>query len=170
MVQGLFEEFGGGRRVDADWPLIPYADSLLKYGTDKPDLRNPIEMQVVSEHFRGSGFAIFAKLLEQEGTEVRAIPAPTGGSRKFADRMNAFAQKRGPAGHGLYLLAQGRGRVGIEAAGPIAKAIGAGEDRGDPRAAGSGRGRRGLLPRRQARAVRGGRGPGAHRDRRASWG
>ena len=100
VIQGLFETFGGGRRVDSDWPLIPYADSLLKYGTDKPDLRNPIEMQVVSDHFRGSGFGIFAKLLEQEGTEVRAIPAPTGGSRKFADRMNAFAQSQGLPGMG----------------------------------------------------------------------
>ncbi|WP_265501868.1 aspartate--tRNA ligase [Paracoccus beibuensis] len=100
VMQGLFEEFGGGRRVDTDWPLIPYAESLLKYGTDKPDLRNPIEMQVVSEHFRGSGFGIFAKLLEQEGTEVRAIPAPGGGSRKFADRMNAFAQNQGLPGMG----------------------------------------------------------------------
>ncbi|MBV0891688.1 aspartate--tRNA ligase [Paracoccus sp. Z118] len=100
VIQGLFEEFGGGRRVDADWPLIPYAESLRKYGTDKPDLRNPIEMVDVSDHFRGSGFGIFAKLLEQEGTEIRAIPAPGGGSRKFADRMNAFAQQQGLPGMG----------------------------------------------------------------------
>ncbi|WP_405406376.1 aspartate--tRNA ligase [Paracoccus sp. Ld10] len=103
VIQGLFEEFGNGRRVDADWPLIPYADSLLKYGTDKPDLRNPIEMQIVSEHFQGSGFGIFAKLLEQEGTQVRAIPAPKGGSRKFADRMNAFAQQQGLPGMGYII-------------------------------------------------------------------
>ena len=97
VIAGVFEEFGDGRKVDApgDWPQIPYASAMLKYGTDKPDLRNPIEMQDVSEHFRGSGFAIFAKLLEQDGTEIRAIPAPTGGSRKFCDRMNAFAQKEG---------------------------------------------------------------------------
>lgn len=124
VVQGLFEEFGGGRRVDADWPLIPYAESLLKYGSDKPDLRNPIEMQVVSEHFRGSGFAIFAKLLEQEGTEVRAIPAPTGGSRKFADRMNAFAQAQGLPGMG-YIFWRKAEDGSTEAAGPIAKALGA---------------------------------------------
>ncbi|WP_111557624.1 aspartate--tRNA ligase [Paracoccus sediminilitoris] len=103
VIQGLFEEFGGGRRVDAEWPLIPYAESLLKYGSDKPDLRNPIEMQIVSEHFRGSGFGIFAKLLEQDGTQVRAIPAPTGGSRKFADRMNAFAQQQGLPGMGYII-------------------------------------------------------------------
>lgn len=123
VIQGLFEEFGGGRRVDADWPLIPYAESLLKYGTDKPDLRNPIEMQVVSEHFRGSGFGIFAKLLEQEGTQVRAIPAPTGGSRKFADRMNAFAQGQGLPGMG-YIIWRKAEDGSTEAAGPIAKALG----------------------------------------------
>ena len=123
VIQGLFEEFGGGRRVDADWPLIPYADSLLKYGTDKPDLRNPIEMQVVSDHFRGSGFGIFAKLLELEGTQVRAIPAPTGGSRKFADRMNAFAQGQGLPGMGYIIWRQAEDGS-TEAAGPIAKALG----------------------------------------------
>ncbi|MCC5958535.1 MAG: aspartate--tRNA ligase [Rhodobacteraceae bacterium] len=102
VLQGVFEEFAGGKKVDpaADWPRIPYAESLLKYGTDKPDLRNPIEMQVVSDHFRDSGFAIFAKLLENDGTEIRAIPAPTGGSRKFCDRMNAFAQAQGLPGMG----------------------------------------------------------------------
>ena len=100
VIAGLFEEFGGGRRVDADWPQITYADAALKYGTDKPDLRNPIEMQDVSEHFRGSGFAIFANLLEKDGTEIRAIPAPTGGSRKFCDRMNKFAQGEGLPGMG----------------------------------------------------------------------
>ncbi|MGR3199985.1 MAG: aspartate--tRNA ligase, partial [Paracoccus sp. (in: a-proteobacteria)] len=123
VIQGLFEEFGSGRRVDTDWPLIPYAESLLKYGTDKPDLRNPIEMQVVSDHFRGSGFAIFAKLLEQEGTEVRAIPAPTGGSRKFADRMNAFAQQQGLPGMGYIFWRKAEDGT-TEAAGPIAKALG----------------------------------------------
>ncbi|MDA1042468.1 MAG: aspartate--tRNA ligase, partial [Proteobacteria bacterium] len=95
VVQGIFEEFGNSKVVSTEWPRIAYRDSLLMYGSDKPDLRNPIKMQIVSEHFRDSGFAIFAKLLEQEGTEVRAIPAPTGGSRKFCDRMNAFAQKEG---------------------------------------------------------------------------
>src|SRR5690606_32146176 len=124
VIQGLFEEFGGGRSVDSDWPRIPFADAMLKYGSDKPDLRNPIEMQVVSEHFRGSGFAIFAKLLEQEGTEVRAIPAPTGGSRKFADRMNAFAQKEGLPGMGYIFWRKAEDGT-TDAAGPIAKALGA---------------------------------------------
>jgi aspartyl-tRNA synthetase len=124
VIQGIFEEFGGGRKVHADWPLIAYRDSLLWYGTDKPDLRNPIRMQVVSEHFRGSGFAIFAKLLENEGTEVRAIPAPKGGSRKFADRMNAFAQKEGLPGMGYIFWRQAEDGSGMEAAGPVAKALG----------------------------------------------
>ena len=100
VIQGVFEEFGGGKKVDTEWPLIAYNDALKWYGSDKPDLRNPIVMQDVSEHFRGSGFAIFAKLLENEGTEIRAIPAPTGGSRKFCDRMNAFAQPQGLPGMG----------------------------------------------------------------------
>ena len=122
VLTGVFEEFGGGRKVDQDWPQISYKDAALWYGTDKPDLRNPIKMQVVSDHFRGSGFAIFAKLLEQEGTEIRAIPAPTGGSRKFCDRMNAFAQKEGLPGMG-YIFWRDQGE-GMEAAGPLAKNIG----------------------------------------------
>ena len=147
VLTGLFEEYGGGRKVDQDWPQISYKDAALWYGSDKPDLRNPIKMQVVSDHFRDSGFAIFAKLLEQEGTEVRAIPAPTGGSRKFCDRMNAFAQKEGLPGMGYIFwrkqspdsIAQERGItvkevnaliksgeivLGNEAAGPLAKNIG----------------------------------------------
>ncbi len=100
VLTGIFEEFGGGKKVDQTWEQISYKDAALWYGSDKPDLRNPIKMQVVSDHFAGSGFAIFAKLLEQDGTEIRAIPAPTGGSRKFCDRMNAFAQKEGLPGMG----------------------------------------------------------------------
>ena len=147
VIAGVFEEFGGGRKVDKLWEQISYKDSALWYGTDKPDLRNPIKMQDVSEHFRGSGFAIFAKLLEQDGTEIRAIPAPTGGSRKFCDRMNAFAQKEGLPGMGYIFwrkqsadsIAQEQGlsvkevnakikageiTLGDEAAGPLAKNIG----------------------------------------------
>ncbi|WP_372573844.1 aspartate--tRNA ligase [Ruegeria jejuensis] len=122
VLQGVFEEFGGGRKVDQDWPQISYRDAALWYGTDKPDLRNPIKMQDCSEHFRGSGFAIFAKLLEQDGTEIRAIPAPTGGSRKFCDRMNKFAQQEGLPGMG-YIFWRDQGE-GMEAAGPLAKNIG----------------------------------------------
>ena len=122
VITGIFEEFGGDRRVDTDWPQISYKDAAVWYGSDKPDLRNPIEMQIVSDHFRGSGFAIFAKLLEQEGTEIRAIPAPTGGSRKFCDRMNAFAQKEGLPGMGYIFWRDNNGET--EAAGPLAKNIG----------------------------------------------
>jgi aspartyl-tRNA synthetase len=122
VMQGVFEEFGGGRKVDSEWPQISYRDAALWYGTDKPDLRNPIKMQVVSDYFRGSGFAIFAKLLEQDGTEIRAIPAPGGGSRKFCDRMNAFAQKEGLPGMGYIFWRDGDD--GMEAAGPLAKNIG----------------------------------------------
>jgi aspartyl-tRNA synthetase len=147
VMKGVFEEFGGGRKVDKVWPQISYKDAAKWYGTDKPDLRNPIKMQDCSEHFRDSGFAIFARLLEQEGTEVRAIPAPGGGSRKFCDRMNAFAQKEGLPGMGYIFwrkqspdsIAQERGitvkevnalvksgeiTLGNEAAGPLAKNIG----------------------------------------------
>ncbi|MFA3918978.1 aspartate--tRNA ligase [Ruegeria hyattellae] len=122
VLQGVFEEFGEGKKVDQDWPQISYRDAALWYGTDKPDLRNPIKMQDCSEHFRGSGFAIFAKLLEQDGTEIRAIPAPTGGSRKFCDRMNKFAQAEGLPGMG-YIFWRDQGD-GMEAAGPLAKNIG----------------------------------------------
>ncbi|MEX3014583.1 aspartate--tRNA ligase [Gymnodinialimonas hymeniacidonis] len=122
VLRGVFEEFGEGASVDQDWPQISYADAALWYGTDKPDLRNPIKMQIVSDHFRGSGFAIFANLLEKEGTQVRAIPAPTGGSRKFCDRMNKFAQEQGLPGMG-YIFWRDQGE-GMEAAGPLAKNIG----------------------------------------------
>jgi len=122
VITGIFEEFSGNRRVDTEWPQISYKDAAIWYGSDKPDLRNPIKMQIVSDHFRGSGFAIFAKLLEQEGTEVRAIPAPTGGSRKFCDRMNAFAQKEGLPGMGYIFWRDNNGEM--EAAGPLAKNIG----------------------------------------------
>jgi aspartyl-tRNA synthetase len=129
VLQGLFEHFGKGRKVYADWPRIAYRDSLKWYGSDKPDLRNPIRMQDVSEHFRGSGFAIFAKLLEQEGNEVRAIPAPKGPSgepvgRKFCDRMNAFAQQQGLPGMGYIFWRDAEDGSGMEAAGPLAKNIG----------------------------------------------
>jgi aspartyl-tRNA synthetase len=129
VLQGLFEHFGKGRKVHTDWPRIAYRDSLKWYGSDKPDLRNPIRMQDVSEHFRGSGFAIFAKLLEQEGNEVRAIPAPKGPSgepvgRKFCDRMNAFAQQQGLPGMGYIFWRDAEDGSGMEAAGPLAKNIG----------------------------------------------
>ena len=122
VMRGVFEEFGGGRPVTAAFPKIAYRDAMLWYGSDKPDLRNPLKMQVVSEAFRGSGFKVFAGLLEQPGNEVRAIPAPGGGSRAFCDRMNAFAQGEGLPGMGYIFWRAAEG--GVEAAGPIAKALG----------------------------------------------
>ncbi|WP_395002528.1 aspartate--tRNA ligase [Cypionkella sp.] len=124
VIQGIFEEFAPEKKTYSDWTKIAYRDSLKWYGSDKPDLRNPIKMQDVSAHFAGSGFAIFAKLLEQEGNEVRAIPAPTGGSRKFCDRMNAFAQKEGLPGMGYIFWRKAEDGSGMEAAGPLAKNIG----------------------------------------------
>jgi aspartyl-tRNA synthetase len=129
VIQGIFEEFAPTKKTYADWPLIAYRDALKMYGSDKPDLRNPIKMQDVSDHFRGSGFAIFAKLLEQEGNEVRAIPAPKGPSgepvgRKFCDRMNAFAQSQGLPGMGYIFWRMAEDGSGMEAAGPLAKNIG----------------------------------------------
>jgi aspartyl-tRNA synthetase len=123
VLKSIFHEFGNGRTVDEVWPRISYRDAALWYGTDKPDLRNPVKMQVVSEHFEGSGFAIFAKILEQEGTEVRAIPAPGGGSRKFCDRMNSWAQAQGLPGMGYIFWREGDGGA-LEGAGPLAKNIG----------------------------------------------
>ncbi len=129
VVQGIFAEFAPGKKVYSDWTRIAYRDSLKWYGSDKPDLRNPIRMQDVSPHFAGSGFAIFARLLEQEGNEVRAIPAPKGPSgepvgRKFCDRMNAFAQQQGLPGMGYIFWREAEHGSGMEAAGPLAKNIG----------------------------------------------
>jgi aspartyl-tRNA synthetase len=119
VVTGVFEEFAGGKPVTKGWPRIPFADALRKYGTDKPDLRNPLEMQDVSEHFRGSGFKVFARLLEDARNQVWAIPAPGGGSRAFCDRMNAWAQGEGQPGLGYIMW-----REDGEGAGPLAKNVG----------------------------------------------
>src|SRR5271168_260014 len=105
VITGVFEEFANGKPVTpSPWPRIPYSEAMRKYGSDKPDLRNPIVMQDVSEHFRGSGFKVFARLLEQPKNEVWAIPAPGGGQRTFADRMNAWAQSEGQPGLGYILF------------------------------------------------------------------
>ncbi len=118
VIRGVFEEFGGGRPVTQSFPRIPYAEAIRKYGSDKPDLRNPIVMQEVSEHFRGSNFKVFARMLDAAGPEVWAIPAPGGGSRTFCDRMNSWAQGEGQPGLG-YIFWRDEG-----AAGPIANNIG----------------------------------------------
>ena len=120
VIRGVFEEFGKGKAVTPKFPLIPYAEAMSKYGTDKPDLRNPIIMQDVSDAFRGSGFKIFARILETEGNAVWAIPAPKGGNRAFCDRMNSWAQGEGQPGLGYIFWREGE----ESGAGPLAKNIG----------------------------------------------
>ncbi|WP_019961914.1 aspartate--tRNA ligase [Woodsholea maritima] len=124
VMQGVFEEFANGKTVTpAPFPRITYEDAMRKYGSDKPDLRNPIVMEAVTEHFAGSGFKVFAGMIEKNPkVEVWAIPAPKGGSRAFCDRMNAWAQKEGQPGLGYIFFREAEGK--LEGAGPIAKNIG----------------------------------------------
>ncbi len=127
VIKGLFNEFSDGWEVTDNFPRIPYYDALKRYGSDKPDLRNPIEMSIVSDHFIDSGFKVFARILAektsgrywQENAEVMAIPAPGGGSRAFCDRMNSWAQGEGQPGLGYIIFRDGGG------AGPIANNLGA---------------------------------------------
>ena len=120
----VFEKFADGKPVTKGWPRIPYAEAIRKYGSDKPDLRNPIEIEAVTEHFAGSGFKVFANQIETDPkVEVWAIPAknkagaePIG--RAFCDRMNAWAQGEGQPGLGYIFFKEGQG------SGPIAKNIG----------------------------------------------
>ena len=124
VIAGVFEEFAGFGR-DEPWavtptpfPRIPYAEAMLKYGSDKPDLRNPIEIADVPEVFAGSDFKIFAGLVEKGGT-VRAIPAPGGGAqpRSWFDKLNDWAREEGAPGLGYIVLEDGEGK------GPIAKFV-----------------------------------------------
>jgi len=120
VLAGVFEEFANGRDVTpAPFPRIPYAESMAKYGSDKPDLRNPIVMSDATETFRNSGFKVFAGMIEKnDKVRVYAIPAVGGGSRAFCDRMNSWAQGEGQPGLGYIFFRDGEG------AGPIAKNIG----------------------------------------------
>jgi len=123
VITSLFEEFADGKPVTRDWPRIPYDTAIRTYGSDKPDLRNPIEMQAVSQHFAGSGFKVFAgQLATDDKTEVWAIPAKTGGSRAFCDRMNGWAQSEGQPGLAYIFWRTENGA--LEGAGPVAKNIG----------------------------------------------
>ena len=133
VLHGVFEEFGGGRAVTAPpFPRIPFDEAMLKYGSDKPDLRNPIGIADVTGAFRGSGFKIFARLVEQ-GAVVRAVPGPGAGSRAFCDRMNGWAQDQGKPGLGYIFWRDGAGagpianNLGAERVAQIAGAIGAGD-------------------------------------------
>ncbi len=121
VLQGVFEEFAKGRAVTpAPFPRIPFRQAMLEYGTDKPDLRNPILISDVTDHFRGAGFGLFAKIIEGGGI-VRAIPAPKAGerARSFFDGMNDWARSEGFSGLGYVNIKGG------EPGGPIAKNLGA---------------------------------------------
>src|SRR5580704_10700196 len=121
VLHGVFEEFAAGRRISpAPFRRIPYAEAMLRYATDKPDLRNPVEIHDVTETLRGSGFRIFAGMIDGDpNVRVRAIPAPTGGNRAFCDRMNSWAQGEGQPGLGYIFFRDGEG------AGPVARNLGA---------------------------------------------
>src|SRR5262249_34751993 len=117
VIAGVFEEFGRGRKVTAPpFPRITYEDAQLKYGSDKPELRNPITIAEGGEAFQGSGFAVFSGLVEKGGV-VRAIPAPGAASRprSFFDKLNDWARGEGAPGLGYITFADS------EAKGPIAK-------------------------------------------------
>ena len=123
VMRGVFQEFSGGRRVtEGPFPHIPFREAIRRYGSDKPDLRNPIEMQDVSDHFRGGGFGVFARILEAPKAEIWAIPAHGGGSRAFCDRMNDWA--KGEDQPGLAYIFWREGEEG--GAGPVAKNLGPG--------------------------------------------
>ncbi len=129
IMRGVFEEFGQGKAVTPKFPRIPYAEAMGKYGTDKPDLRNPIEMQDVTEHFRGSGFKIFAGMIDMDvNTRIWALPAPGAGSRAFCDRMNAWAISEGQRGMGYISFEKAQagspGQADPPGKGPIANNLG----------------------------------------------
>jgi aspartyl-tRNA synthetase len=139
VMHGVFEEFSSGKPVSPisgahtftndlgesfehqGFERLTYLQSMAWYGSDKPDLRNPIKMQNVSEHFRDGGFGLFAKILGADAkNQIWAIPAPTGGSRAFCDRMNSWAQGEGQPGLGYVFWSEDQGGWG----GPIAKNLG----------------------------------------------
>ena len=119
ILRDLFKEFSSNKTVTDSFPKIPYLESMSKYGTDKPDLRNPIQMSDVTEIFKDSGFKIFSESIKKDNNvRVWAIPAKGGGSRAFCDKMNSWAIKEGQPGLGYIFYKEGAG------SGPIAKNIG----------------------------------------------
>ncbi len=165
VLRGVFEEFSGGKPVTQKFPLIPYADSLRMYGSDKPDLRNAIKMQNVSEAFRGSGFKIFANMLANDpAVEVWAIPAPKGGNRAFCDRMNSWAQGEGQPGLGYIFWREGE----ESGAGPLAKNIGPERTKQIAGQLGLGVGDAVFFVAGNPKAFRQIRGSGAHENRRGT--
>ncbi|HKR19633.1 MAG TPA: aspartate--tRNA ligase [Stellaceae bacterium] len=120
VLAGVFEEFAKGRTVNKPpFRRIAFDEALQKYGTDKPDLRNPITMSDVTETFRGSGFKLFAGIVAKDAAaRIWAIPAPGGGNRAFCDRMNSWAQGEGQPGMGYIFFR------GTDGAGPIATNLG----------------------------------------------
>jgi aspartyl-tRNA synthetase len=117
VLAGVFEEFGGGRTVSAPpFPRIPFAEAMLKFGNDKPDLRNPLLIADVSEAFRESNFAIFSRAIDG-GAMVLAVPGPGAAARprSYFDKLNGWAREEGAPGLGYITFAEG------EAKGPIAK-------------------------------------------------
>jgi len=122
VLHGVFEEFADGKTVTPyPFPRIAYRDSMRWYGTDKPDTRNPIKMADVSDHFRGGGFGIFARILDADAKNaVWAVPAPGGGSRAFCDRMNSWAQGEGQPGLGYIFWSE----ENVAWGGPLAKNLG----------------------------------------------
>jgi len=128
VLHGVFAEFAEGKPVTPyPFPRIAYRDAISRYGTDKPDLRNPLNMADVSAHFRDGGFGLFARMLQSAKNAIWAIPAPGGGSRAFCDRMNAWAQGEGQPGLGYIFWRAGEREEGgsdAGAAGPIARNLG----------------------------------------------
>ena len=119
ILRDLFEEFSSNKRITKSFPRIPYLESISKYATDKPDLRNPIEMSDVTDIFEDSGFKIFSESIKKDdNVKVWGIPAKDGGSRAFCDKMNSWAIKEGQPGLGYIFFKDGSG------SGPIAKNIG----------------------------------------------
>tara|TARA_B100000900_G_scaffold84627_1_gene68479 strand:+ start:1033 stop:2805 length:1773 start_codon:yes stop_codon:yes gene_type:complete len=119
ILRDLFEEFSSNKRITKSFPRIPYLESISKYATDKPDLRNPIEMSDVTDVFEDSGFKIFSESIKKDdNVKVWGIPAKDGGSRAFCDKMNSWAIKEGQPGLGYIFFKDGSG------SGPIAKNIG----------------------------------------------